>query len=186
MLSRCYSEAYQTRYPTYKGCTVHNKWLTFSVFKSWMQTQDWEGKQLDKDLLISGNKCYSSTTCLFVTSQINKLLTDSAAARGLYKKGVTRNGIGKYIASCNVDGKKEHLGCYLTEEAAHQAYLTFKSELVTTVAYNQEDVRIKQEFLRFAEELKQKKNKVKVDTHNLTLEGKDCGHLLTVYQVGFE
>jgi len=59
MLTRCYSKNYQLRHPTYKGCSVSDEWLLFSAFKSWMKKQDWDGKQLDKDLLISGNKIYS-------------------------------------------------------------------------------------------------------------------------------
>ena len=49
MLKRCYSDKYQERYQTYKGCTVSEEWLTFSNFKNWMEKQDWEGKHLDKE-----------------------------------------------------------------------------------------------------------------------------------------
>lgn len=62
MLSRCYSTKWHERYPTYKGCTVSKEWHTFSNFRAWMVTQDWEGKSLDKDLLIEGNKIYSADT----------------------------------------------------------------------------------------------------------------------------
>lgn len=71
MLERCYGEKYQERRPTYIGCTVCNEWLTFSVFKSWMVTQDWTGKELDKDIRIKGNKTYSPETCCFVTTKEN-------------------------------------------------------------------------------------------------------------------
>ena len=64
MLKRCYSSKYQDKRPTYKGCSVSDEWLTFSVFKVWMEKQDWEGKQLDKDLLFEGNKIYSADTCV--------------------------------------------------------------------------------------------------------------------------
>ena len=50
MLTRCYSEKYQERHPTYKDCTVCEEWTTFSNFKKWMQGQDYQGKHLDKDL----------------------------------------------------------------------------------------------------------------------------------------
>ena len=66
MLERCYSERYQEKKPTYIGCTVCEEWLRFSNFKSWMETQDWEGKHLDKDLLVEGNKIYSPDTCILV------------------------------------------------------------------------------------------------------------------------
>ena len=65
MLKRCYSDKLQERQPTYKGCSVSEEWLTFSAFKVWMEKQDFERKQLDKDLLFEGNKVYSAETCVF-------------------------------------------------------------------------------------------------------------------------
>lgn len=64
MLVRAYSKSYHKRRPTYIGCSVSEEWKTFSNFKSWMEGQVWEGKQLDKDLLVEGNKVYSEETCV--------------------------------------------------------------------------------------------------------------------------
>ncbi len=72
MIKRCYSEKTQERQPTYKGCTVCDEWLTFSNFKVWMEKQDWRGKQLDKDVIMSGNKVYSPDYCSFITQKENK------------------------------------------------------------------------------------------------------------------
>src|SRR5690554_2141716 len=88
MLERCYSAKYQERNPTYKGCSVSNDWLKFSNFKSWMEKQDWEGKQLDKDLLFEGNKTYSAETCVFISPMVNTFVNDSGATRGKWKIGV--------------------------------------------------------------------------------------------------
>ena len=33
MLERCYSDKYQDRKPTYKGCSVSEEWLRFSNFR---------------------------------------------------------------------------------------------------------------------------------------------------------
>ena len=52
MLKRCYSAKCQGKQPTYKGCSVSEEWLRFSNFGRWMEVQDFEGKQLDKDLAI--------------------------------------------------------------------------------------------------------------------------------------
>lgn len=46
------------RHTTYKGCKVCEEWRSFMAFRKWMMTQDWQGKQLDKDLLGDG-KLYS-------------------------------------------------------------------------------------------------------------------------------
>ena len=60
-----HSAKYQDKYPTYKGCAVSKEWLTFSVFKAWMVTKDWQDNHLDKDILFEGDKVYSPETCVF-------------------------------------------------------------------------------------------------------------------------
>ena len=87
MLKRCYNPTYQANNPTYIGCTVCDEWLTFSNFKKWMMRQDFQGKQLDKDLLVKGNKLYSPETCVFVDGMINTFTIDSGAIRGDYPIG---------------------------------------------------------------------------------------------------
>ena len=71
MLKRCYSQTFLTKNPTYKGCYVCTPWLTFSNFRKWMETQAWKGKELDKDILIAGNKIYSPETCIYVPQWLN-------------------------------------------------------------------------------------------------------------------
>jgi len=88
MLERCYSEKFQNKWPTYIGCYVILDWIYFSNFKYWMQTQPWEGKHLDKDILFPGNKVYGPYTCVFVDQKVNMFLTDSGATRGQYPIGV--------------------------------------------------------------------------------------------------
>ena len=73
MIERCYSEKYHDKKPTYKECYVCDEWLYFLKFKSWMEKQDYKGKELDKDILIQGNKVYSPETRIFVDKTINVL-----------------------------------------------------------------------------------------------------------------
>jgi hypothetical protein len=153
MLKRCYSHKCQIKIPTYIGCTVCEEWLRFSNFKAWMETQDWEGKCLDKDILIQGNKIYSPNTCIFVTEAINKLFTKCDASRGEYKLGVCFNKEkGKYRARCTVYGKEKHLGYYLTEEEAYQVYVSFKTAHIRNIALEQSDERLKQAMLNYVVE----------------------------------
>ena len=91
MLMRCYSAKYQERQPTYKGCSVSEEWLTFSNFRRWMEEQDWEWMQLDKDILFNGNKVYSVETCVFVTKAVNLFTTDRGNVRGEWLIGVSWN-----------------------------------------------------------------------------------------------
>lgn len=142
MLERCYSKEYQKRRPSYLGCTVDNKWHHFMAFREWMEQQEWEGKELDKDLLVKGNKKYSSDTCLFVSKQVNLFMTDSSATRGIYPIGVTVNK-SRYQARCReLGGKQKHLGLYDTPEEAHSAYKKFKAKLAIELAEQQSDGRI--------------------------------------------
>lgn len=82
MLYRCYSENLRYKYPTYKDCTVCEEWHLFSNFKAWMETQDWEGNNLDKDILYPGNKIYSPETCVFVSKLVNSFLVECNSKRG--------------------------------------------------------------------------------------------------------
>ena len=88
MLKRCYSAKFQERNPTYKGCSVSKEWWRFSNFRRWMEAQDFEDKQMDKDLLFEGNKVYSAETCVFVTSVVNSFTLDRGNDRGEWLIGV--------------------------------------------------------------------------------------------------
>lgn len=145
MIVRCYSSKFQERNPTYKGCTVSEGWLTFSVFKRWMQCQDWEGKQLDKDLLFEGNKVYSAETCVFVTQMVNSFTIDCGSARGEWLIGVYWNKEkNKFMSRCRnpFTKKQEYLGYFTSELESHQAWVKRKLELAYELAPIQTDERV--------------------------------------------
>ena len=133
MLGRCYSKVWLEKYPTYKGCSVRNEWLTFSNFKSWMEQQNWEGRQLDKDFLVEGNKVYSPSTCVFLPQKVNKFITASGKTRGDYPLGVWSKKEHKknpYEAGCSDgSGVLSYLGLFPTPLKAHQAWLVKKLEV---------------------------------------------------------
>lgn len=138
MLNRCYNASCQEINPSYKGCTVCDEWLTFSAFKVWMIDQDWKGKQLDKDLLVIGNKIYSPEACVFVSQEVNKLFTNYENNSDL-PVGVTRSSRSKnkYQASCSKNKKRMHLGTFKTPELAFDAYKKFKYTLISEIAEKQ-------------------------------------------------
>ena len=145
MLQRCYYSRLQERFPTYKGCSVSQEWLTFSVFKCWMECQDFEGKQLDKDLLLSGNKVYSEETCVFVTRAVNMFTIDRGNDRGEWLIGVHWDkGANKFKSRCRnpFTKKQEHLGYFMCDKEAHQAWLQRKLELAHLLAAEQTDERV--------------------------------------------
>jgi hypothetical protein len=143
MLRRCYSAKHQAKYPTYIGCSVVPEWLSFMAFRAWSLGQDWQGRDLDKDLLVQGNKVYGPQTCVFISSGLNKFTIDRAAARGEWPIGVDKQR-GKFRASCcnPFSGKLENLGYYTCPDAAHEAWRSRKHELALQIAALHADPRI--------------------------------------------
>ena len=155
MLERCYDVKGHEYRPTYVGCSVTPEWLTFSVFRSWVITQDHEGKQLDKDLLIPGNKVYSPESCAFVSSQINKFLSGTSVSRGQWPVGVHAFA-GKFRARCGnpFTLTSESLGLYESPDAAHEAWRQRKHQHACKLADQQADQRIAKALRsRFAKQL---------------------------------
>lgn len=71
MLSRAYNVDVHKQFPTYSECTVSEEWHSFMNFRQWMEEQDWEGKQLDKDLIFPGNTTYGPQYCQFISRTEN-------------------------------------------------------------------------------------------------------------------
>lgn len=145
MLTRCYFAKYQERRTTYIGCSVVNEWLTFSNFKKWMETQDWEGKQIDKDILFKGNKIYSPDTCVFVSCALNLFLTDRANDRGAWPIGVCwHKREHKFRSKCSnpFTGENKNLGSFTAPQDAHLTWKKYKHELALQYADMQTDDRI--------------------------------------------
>ena len=155
MIDRCYGGRLQQRRPTYIGCSVVDEWLTFSNFKEWMKNQDWKGKHLDKDVLRYGNKTYSPSNCIFISSALNNLIVTRVNSKGVYPQGVCLESYtGKYLASCGVGGKYKNLGRFDSVQEAELAYLKFKSEVIRKTAYEQEALsnqKIQEGLLRHAD-----------------------------------
>ena len=153
MLRRCYSERMQAKRPTYIDCSVCEEWLTFSNFKKWMEAQDFEGKHIDKDILISGNKIYSPDTCVFVYGHVNTLLTDCGTSRGEIKQGVCFvSDRGKFLARVSIHGRRKHLGWRNTELEAYALYVSAKAAHIREVADTQEP-KVRAGLYRHAAEL---------------------------------
>lgn len=139
MIERCYSIKYQNRNPSYKGCSVCSEWRRFSIFREWMEREDWKGKDLDKDLLIKGNREYSPKACIFVSPEINKLLNSNKSNRGQYPLGVCLDKRGSIMAQCKKNGKMVYLGVHGTAREAHEAYKKFKYKIIHEIAFDQKD-----------------------------------------------
>lgn len=132
ILERCYSEKFHIKHPTYRGCTIHDEWLYFSNFKAWVLTQNYEGRDIDKDLLFENNKHYSPETCIFVPHEINVFILKSEGNRGDFAIGVSyrpeRNKNPFYSHISGQGKRKNHLGCFDNEYNAHLAWQKKKIE----------------------------------------------------------
>lgn len=125
MLKRAYCPKGHVSRPTYIGCSVADEWLEYQNFAEWFENHEYgnRGYELDKDLLIPGNRIYAPDRCVFVPQQLNKLLNGRGAARGQYPQGVSFNrGNSKFVVNINTDGEKKYLGCFDTEIEAYNVY----------------------------------------------------------------
>lgn len=151
MLERAYSPKLHARRPTYIGVTVCEEWHSFMAFRAWMETQDWQGKHLDKDIIAPGNKVYSPDTCVFVSPALNTLLLDCGAARGENPIGVNWDKRDKkYYSRIKIAGREKYLGRFTCPHEAHMAWRKAKVRVIRDAAREQDDPRIYAGLMRHA------------------------------------
>ena len=138
MLKRCFSEKFKQKQPTYVGVICCDDWLSMTKFIediSVMKGCGLDGWELDKDILLKGNKLYSKDTCCFVPAEVNLLLVKSDKIRGEWPIGVYfHKASGKFMAYIKINGKRKFLGYFTTPEEAFQAYKTAKEAQIKVVA----------------------------------------------------
>lgn len=140
MLERSYCPKYKSKKPTYLECTSSENFKSFLFFKEWSEQQygfnlkNWE---LDKDILIPGNKLYSENTCCFVPREINSLFLNDSTRNTPYPLGVSfAKDRGKYEAYLQKQGQKrpQRLGSFRTVQEAALKYKTEKEKYIKEVA----------------------------------------------------
>jgi len=110
-----------------------------------MVAQNWLGNELDKDIIVVGNKVYSPDTCAFISQATNIFTIDSSAARGKWPIGVSFNSRdGKFQAQCGnpITKKRESIGYFSCPDKAHLAWKKRKHELACQLADMQSDIRV--------------------------------------------
>ena len=161
MLVRCYSNTYKKKYPTYEGCEASENFKSYEYFYEWCHKQVGFGMsdfELDKDLLVKGNKIYSENICVFIPSEINSLLTKRESSRGNHLIGVHWSNTNKaFVAQMNKGkGKKKHLGYFKTELEAFNAYKQAKESFIKEQANkwkSQIDERAYEELMNYKVEI---------------------------------
>ena len=149
MLNRCYNNTVNDKCLTYKGCSVSEDFKYLSKFKDWCRQQigfnqkDSKGRtfNLDKDILVKGNKVYSAETCCFVPHEINCALVTSGSRRGDMPQGITWNCTKtRYRARIQRGNVWESLGTYDTPEEAFAVYKPIKEAHIKSLADKYKDV----------------------------------------------
>lgn len=143
MRQRCYNENTRKANERYKDVEISDCFKYYSNFKAWCDRQigfNKEGFELDKDILVKGNRVYSEDTCCFVPREINVVLTYRRKDKGLYPVGVSyKKLIGKYVSQISKHGEVVHLGCFSTPEGAFYAYKEAKEGYIKELAEKWKD-----------------------------------------------
>ena len=138
-----------------------------------METQDWEGKQLDKDLLVYKNKVYSPDTCVFISQKLNIFITkgrnnkDTPIGVSYRKNQRTRSEeLKPYTSAISSKEKRTpYHGSYTTALEAHRVWQRAKLlQILEFIATENEDLVVKG--------LRRVFNKIKTD-YDLGLETED-------------
>lgn len=139
MLMRCYHSETQRKNPAYIGCTVEDYFLNFQNFAEWYYNHPnhIHMLQLDKDILVKGNKKYSRDACCFVPQEVNSFFK-RAAHRNELPLGARRLG-GRYRSYHNDGNRKVYLGTFDTPKEAHEVYVKAKEKRARELAIKYQD-----------------------------------------------
>lgn len=124
------------------GVYCHGDWTSMTLFISSVGgienydkaiNDNW---QLDKDILIKGNKFYSEETCCFVPREINLLLTKRQKCRGDFPIGVVWHKPSNSIVAQLSTGESgtKYLGMFRNEVDAFNRYKIEKEKYIKIVA----------------------------------------------------
>ena len=136
----------------YADCTLDPRWYELSVFKEWIEKwDDFENKEVDKDLLIPGNKVYGPDTCLMVRPIVNAWFKPNVVKRGDLPRGVSWNTGWKKGKSPNpyraqitpIGGKRIGLGVYATIEEASSVFEKERKEQIKVLIETETDLKVK-------------------------------------------
>jgi hypothetical protein len=143
MLVRCYDPKKADYYRTYLDKDVCEHWYNYQNFAYWCQDQagfNLPYFELDKDILVPGNKIYSPETCVFVPREVNCLFTGYRPKKNNLPRGVVMAKL-RYRVHCpNVEGGQVYVGQYKTLEEAVEVYRTNIKEVMNFYADKYKDI----------------------------------------------
>ena len=142
MLQRAYCPIYKEAHPTYEDVVVCKEWLNYQNFAEWCTKRKQYGNlgyNLDKDIIIRGNKEYSEDFCSLVPQRINKLLVTKTFLSKKLPLGIhtikdRKGAVTGYTASCRDNNQELYFGYYSNPVDAFFAYKAGKEALIKRVA----------------------------------------------------
>jgi len=158
MLDRCYGPKNDGRNQAYVDCSVTEEWFSFTKFSAWATVQLYwneDGVELDKDLLVEGNRVYSPETCLIVPKVVNNFFPQKITEDIGVKYFPNRKK--PWRAKCGCGKKNDKwIGYFATKKEAQTTYLQEKTNKGNSIASGLTDQRVKTAFLNRLEGFKTK------------------------------
>lgn len=164
MLRRCYSEKSYIKNPSYIGCLVEPAWHNFQNFAEWYVNHQFYGfgHELDKDLLVEGNKIYGEKYCTLLPKSLNSMLTSLKKKMDTpLPKGV-RFDRNKYNVRLQIGGIRKSIGRFDSLTEAGEAYNKAKGESLYELADRYKEVITEESYLailRLGNEIKKEEVK---------------------------
>lgn len=134
MLARCYN-LNDPEYNLYGGAGgyVSEEWKNFQNYADFFTDKLYKNLELDKDILIPGNKVYSAETCVFVPRYVNALVKLKIVLNG-YPVGVylqkDNSRANARVNRFTAEAHGKHLGSFPTPMEAHRAWQLGKIEVI--------------------------------------------------------
>lgn len=128
------------KFASYIECTMDIRWESLQDFSEFYYScpyrqEDWE---LDKDIIVPGNKMYGPDTAAYVPTELNLFFVKRPKASGL-PRGVKRNKK-SFSSVIVIDGVSKILGVFYTIESAYDAYKNAKEADAARLADKYEGV----------------------------------------------
>lgn len=136
MFHRCYNEKFHKKNKTYIDCEVDERFYCFQDFAKWYYDNTWgdiDSFDVDKDILVKGNKLYSPETCCLVDDRLNGLFvkpSDNNLQIGVYYD----KRINKYVPQLKEYNTHKYYGIYDDPIDAFYVYKKEKERLIKDVA----------------------------------------------------
>lgn len=119
-----------TRNICYVDCSVQPEWESLQNFSDWYFSSEFKDSkwQLDKDILVPGNRKYGPETCVIVPPEVNRFFILRNNKSGL-PMGVSEQHSGGYQSAIHYNKNSVALGTYETPEEAHDQFCIAKNKV---------------------------------------------------------